>query len=116
MGVDFKQIKSLVSPRANLEHSVLFFFDGKQAEQVFRDNVIKLYLKGKFDNTTDRSQIKPSKTYLKLVKVTFDLYLRDDLPELPLGYKLPRESNGSRFFFNPVYKCFSFFMLVPLKF
>ncbi|KAH9198432.1 hypothetical protein LQ764DRAFT_222240 [Zygosaccharomyces rouxii] len=69
-----------------------FFYDGQRVQLNFRDNVLRPYLKGKFEGVADVDKIQSARLYLKSVNENFKLSLKDNLPESFLNSEQPRDT------------------------
>ncbi|KAH9198556.1 hypothetical protein LQ764DRAFT_235581 [Zygosaccharomyces rouxii] len=79
----------------NTPHS---FYDGQHVQRVFKDNVLKPYLEGKFEDITDADKTQSARCYLQSLKEKFELLLKDNLPEFFLNSELPRDTHRNKFF------------------
>ncbi|KAH9201197.1 hypothetical protein LQ764DRAFT_209540 [Zygosaccharomyces rouxii] len=69
-----------------------FFYDGQRVQLNFRDNVLRPYLKGKFEGVADVNKIQSARFYLQSVNENFKLPSRNNLPESILNSELPRDT------------------------
>ncbi|CAR27513.1 ZYRO0D00242p [Zygosaccharomyces rouxii] len=69
-----------------------FFYDGQQGQLAFRNNVLRPYLEGKFEDISDKDKIQSAKFYLQSINENFKLSLKDNLPESFLNSELPRDT------------------------
>ncbi|KAH9201194.1 hypothetical protein LQ764DRAFT_234291 [Zygosaccharomyces rouxii] len=76
-----------------------FFYDGQHVQLVFKDNVLKPYLEGKFEDITDADKTQSARCYLQSLNEKFELLLKDNLPECFLNSELPRDTHRNKFFF-----------------
>ncbi|KAH9199034.1 hypothetical protein LQ764DRAFT_214580 [Zygosaccharomyces rouxii] len=92
MDASYQDVPGFYMIGQHIWNTPYFFYDGQRVQLNFRDNVLRPYLKGKFEGVADVNKIQSARFYLQSVNENFKLPSRNNLPESILNSELPRDT------------------------